>query len=67
MLNRNALGRRGLLAALLIGFTVIAAIYAVFAAITGGIGSAVVPILVAFIFSFNCWLVLTERVFPPPD
>jgi hypothetical protein len=65
MMNRRPATRRhALQAAFLIAITVIAALYAVVVAATDGVGSALLPILIAILFGVNCIRFLTGRAFP---
>jgi hypothetical protein len=67
MYRRPAISRRALLGALLIGIVVIASFYAMFVAISEGIGAAATPIIIASVFGFNCILFFAGRAFPKRD
>lgn len=57
--------RRMLLGVFLVAWVLITSVYAVVAAATEGLGSAVGPILISISASFNCLLFFTGNAFPP--
>jgi hypothetical protein len=67
MQDRSAIRRRGLTAACFIALAAIASLYAIFIAVSEGVWSAAVPIVIAILFTVNCVVFLTGRAFPNRD
>jgi hypothetical protein len=67
-MSRQLDSRRRVIPAIsMVVLAVLTSVYALFVSITEDVGSALVPILSALIFSFNCLLFLSGRAFPSRD
>jgi len=60
-------GRQKIFVAALILLAIAAVCYTGAVVITDGIGTAFAPILGSIILCFNCFLLLTGRIFPPAN